>query len=60
MALHHHELQHYLTLMADNKSIETQKLLETRDAIHNAFSNITEILKGLNKRHLTRWLPISA
>lgn len=60
MALYHHELQHYLALMADNTSIETQKILDTRDAIQNAFSNITENLRGLNQRHLTRWLPISA
>lgn len=60
MALYHHELQHYLALMADNTSIETQRILDTRDAIQNAFSNITENLRGLNQRRLTRWLPISA
>ncbi|KAF3771370.1 hypothetical protein M406DRAFT_248577 [Cryphonectria parasitica EP155] len=60
MALYNHELQHYLALTAANPSEDTGRLLDTRDAIQNAFSNITEILRGLNQRHLIRWLPISA
>lgn len=60
MALYNHELQHYLALVADNSPVDAHKLMETRDAIQNACSNITENIRGLNQRHLTRWLPISA
>lgn len=59
MALYHYELQHYLALVTDTSSMDNKKIHDTRDAIQNAFSNITENLRGLNQRQLTRWLPVS-
>lgn len=59
MALYHYELQHYLALMATTAAMDARKIRDTREAIQNTFSNITDNFRGLNQRHLTRWLPIS-
>lgn len=59
MALYHYELQHYLALMATTTSMESPKVRETREEIQNSLANVMENFRGLNRRHLTRWLPIS-
>lgn len=59
MALYHYELQHYLALMATTAVMDSQRIRDTREAIQNAFSSVTENFRGLKQRNLTRWLPIS-
>lgn len=60
MALYHYELQHNLALMAaTTAAMDSQKICETREAIQNSLAHVAENFRGLNRRHLTRWLPIS-
>lgn len=59
MALYHYELEHYVALMATTPSMDARKVRETREEIQNSLANVTENFRGLNRRHLTRWLPIS-